>query len=144
MLSTKETSHTLACGWCTPGLKTLHTVFENCTFLVVSLSDSESVNEFIRSPDPEYLSTLQVAITTDIMQNSQATTALLLEDLTMSCSDPHYGQSWCALQSEKPYAFKEFMEKHCLSSMPISYCKDNHMQSPEWCKYHLIINVSFH
>ena len=56
-------------------------------------SDSESVSEVIGSPNPEYLSTSQVAITTDTLQNSLATPATETDissspdDLTTSCSD---------------------------------------------------------
>ena len=56
-------------------------------------SDSESVSEIIGSPNPEYLSTSQVGITSDTLQNSLATTATETDissspdDLTMSCSD---------------------------------------------------------
>ena len=57
------------------------------------ISDSESVSEVIGSPNPEYLSTSQVAITTDTLQNSLATPATETDissspdDLTTSCSD---------------------------------------------------------
>ena len=56
-------------------------------------SDSESVSEVIGSPNPEYLSTSQVGITSDTLQNSMATTATETDissspdDLTMSGSD---------------------------------------------------------